>query len=390
MDNKKENMVGIQTINFAESRVPKIVEKGNKEYLYFGEDNQYPQYLLDLFYKSSKNASMLSSISDMITGENFVTEGKSESLLRFLENENNKESLYEILPKISFDLCLFGAFTLNVIWSKDGKSIAQIKYLPVQKIRFEKENYEEEQEFEYFYVSRDWDNIRKTENKPIRVAGFNPRNQKEKSQILYVKKYRPGLEYYGLPHYISAVNWIELDNEISNYHLQNTKNGYMVGLVMNFATGIPTVEEQKKVKRQLDENFQGTNNAGKVVLTFSEGQDQATTITPIELNTSDQRFKDLESQIVQNILIANKATTPMIFGVKTEGQLGGRNEILEAFEIYQNTVIGSFQDVITTSLQNLAEINGISDEIEIQEYEIFKKIEEQKEVIEDNNENNEE
>lgn len=363
-----------EKIEMANVRIPEITEKINNKFVYFGDDNLYPDYLLDLFYKSSKNSAILTTIGDMIKGNNFIKEGKSNKLLQFFDNQYNNETLYDILPKISLDLAIYGAYCLNVRWSRDGKSIANIKYVDVKKVRFEKNDNDE---LDYFYISNDWSKHRRTENTPVRIQGFSEKYKKEKNQLLYVKKYQPGLEYYALPHYLPSVLWAELDYEIANFHLQSCLNGYYPGLIINFTTGIPTKEEQKIAKKDMDKRFKGTNNANNVILTFSEGKDQGVLVTPIESNASDKKFKLLEETITKNILIANKATSSELFGVQVASKLGNA-ELMEAYEMYQLTFINSFQKIIINSFQKLAKINGITDEIEIERYKIFEEIIEQK------------
>jgi len=376
---EEKNKFAFNFIEMAESRIPVIKENYRNNIVFFGDDNNYPQYLESLYYKSNKMAAMLSTIGNMITGNGFI---ETPTLESFIENPNNKETLQEILPKIALDLTIFGAYSLNVIWSRDGKSIAQIKYVSVKKVRFEMNENEEESEIEYFQISNNWLNIRKKENKPIRIQGFSTKDKSEKSQLLYVKKYSPGLEFYGLPFWLPAVLWAELDYEVANYHLQSVLNGYFPGLLINMSTGIPTPDEQKELKKKFDAQFQGTNNANKTILTFSDGKDTGPEVIPLTLAANDEKFEKLEAQILQNILIAMKLPSPQLAGVETSGKLGtSKDELATAFEIYQTSVIGPMQDVILTSLQKLVDINGINENLDIEEYQIFKEINNQTNVI---------
>ena len=366
--NNEEN--SFQVIEMAKNRMPQIYENPYKEWVLFGEDNLYPNYILSMFNRSSKNAAILGTMSDMIVGQGFKETRRNKD---FIKNKFNKENLQDILKKISFDLVVYGAYALNIIWDKKGTSIAQIKYIDVNKVRFAKpEDGIENEDDEWYFLCPDWNKTRKYP--PTKIQGFNPNNIIEKSQLLYVKRYRPGLQFYALPHYISSINWIELDYEVSNFHLQSTLNGYMPSLIINMAQGVPSPDKQKEIKKQLDANFKGTDNAGSTILTFSEGKDKAVEVNKIDLNAADTRFITLEEQIMQNILIANKATSPMLFGVRVQGQLGGRTELLDSFELYQIQVISKFQELIINTFNNLMTINGINEKIEIERYKIFEQI----------------
>ena len=64
-------------------------------------------------------------------------------------------------------------------------------------------------------------------------------------------------------------------------------------------------------------------------------------------------------------MIGHRVTSPMLLGVKTDGQLGGRNEILEAYELFSNTVIEPFQEILLKSLKMLCTVNNVECTISI-------------------------
>jgi len=51
----------------------------------------------------------------------------------------------------------------------------------------------------------------------------------------------------------------------------------------------------------------------------------------------DKQFVELRKDVMQDIFTGHKVTSPMLFGVKTEGQLGGRTEMIEAYELFKAT-----------------------------------------------------
>ncbi|MFM7088511.1 MAG: hypothetical protein ACKOW9_03190 [Candidatus Paceibacterota bacterium] len=348
--------------------IPQPIETVKKDVVWYGLDNLYPEYLISLYNKSPKLQSMLSTIADFISGQGF--DDSNEAINTFIANPFNKETLQEILPKIALDLVIYGAYTLNIIWSKDGKSISQIKYINIAKFRFNKEiEYEDtENGVQYCWLCSDWKNERK--NPAQRYQLFDGVNREEKSQIAYFYKYSPNMSYYAAPFWSASSNWAELDFQIGNFHLQNAINGYTPSLHINVATGEPTPEEQADFKRKLDTEYKGTDNASKILLSFSEGQDKATTVTPIQLNDSDKRYEGLQDQIIQNILIAGKATASELFGIKSAAGLAAKADLVEALDVYKIKVVKSFQDIINKGFIKMLKINGVSEPITIKPYSL--------------------
>ncbi len=200
-----------------------------------------------------------------------------------MKNVYNKYDLDEILARVSYDLEIYGAFCLNIVWSKDRKSIAQINYMDPRKVRIA--TYREEFECDHYWVSDDWSSIRK--NTPVLYPGFSIKDRSKASQILYVKEYRPGCEWYGIPEYISAANWIELEWEIAMFHLSSIRQGFHPSMVINFANAVPSEEEMDSVIRRLRDEYEGASRGGKVIFTFSDSKDTAniTMIPPVKPHT---------------------------------------------------------------------------------------------------------
>jgi len=364
----------IKNLKFKEVNLPVIKETYNKDYVYFGDNNLFPQETEAMVLKSTKQSYMLRRIRDMIIGGGIIEDGKSNAFLQFINNENGNETLNDILPKIAKDLATFGAFSIKCVWSNNMQSVKKIVYFPVKKVRYEKMINDDD--FEYFYYSNNWQKSRRKENEPQRIAGFNQKNIKYKEQLMYVKM-DTSLDYYGLPHWVSALNYVQLDWEISNFHLSNCLNSYNPSMIISYNNGVPTLEEQDILVKGMDENFIGSDNAGSAMISFAIDKEHAMSIDKVELNTSDERFVLLEAQIQQNLLSVNQCTNPLLMGISVPGSLGGREEVLESFELYQLTFISQFQKVIEKAFNKILNINSITDTYEIEEYKIFKEIENQ-------------
>ena len=184
-----------------------------------------------------------------------------------------------------------------------------------------------------------------------------------------VKEYRPGTEWYGRPEYESGVRWIELEWEISNFHLNNVKNGFHPSMHINFPTGQPSDDEMTKIVGRTKAAYEGSENAGKVMVTFSPQEStQIVTFNPIELNTTDTRFLMLNDQVTDGILHAHRVTNPSLFGIATPGELGGRNDMLESLEIFMTQYVEPKQKLIQSIFNWFGKINGIPDKFIVNSY----------------------
>ena len=359
----KERLININLTNEVQ---PKSIEVNGADWIGYGDGeykNNYPQYLIDLYNNSATNSAIINATASMIAGEDFIVEDSDNleqyvALKKFLAAVNGTESAHELFVKLSFDLKLQGAYAINVIWSKDKTKIAELHHVPVEQVRIGVPN--EDGKVPCYYLSTDWTQYRKKEYAPKHIAPFNMMDRSEGSQLLYSGLYSPAMELYHTPDYVASTNWIQIDNLTSDFHLNNITNGFSGSYFINFANGVPTREERVQIERQIAKKFTGSNNAGKFVLTFSDDANSKPEIIPIQVSDADKQYTVLNELCVQNIMIGHRVTSPMLLGVKTEGQLGGRNELLQAYELYMNSVVKPFQNQLLKTFKKLLAINGVT------------------------------
>ena len=366
----KERLININLTNEVQ---PKSIEVNGADWIGYGDGeykNNYPQYLIDLYNNSATNSAIINATSAMIAGEDFMCEDSKDltqyvELKKFLAAVNGQETAHELFVKLAFDLKLQGAYAINVIWSKDKTKIAELHHIPVEQVRIGVPD--EDGKVPCYYVCSDWTQYRKKEYAPKHIAPFNMMDRSEGSQLLYSGLYSPAMELYHTPDYVASTNWIQIDNLTSDFHLNNITNGFSGSYFINFASGIPTREERVQIERQIAKKFTGANNAGKFVLTFSDDANSKPEIVPIAVSDADKQYTVLNELTIQNIMIGHRVTSPMLLGVKTEGQLGGRNELLQAYELYMNSVVKPFQNQLLKTFKKLLAINGVTIPISIKD-----------------------
>ena len=371
MDNntQEKGQNRVHTIQMSATPIPQPVEKvnRNKQWIEWGGDNQYPKYLIDLSIKSSLHSSILKQKSMLIGGGGWSKTNLSAEAQLLLLNTFNEDDLDELLYKIAMDVEVYGGFFLNLIWNKSRTKVSEINYIDPSKVRIQPINPEDKYpQIENYWVSDGWEKPEKFV--PVLYPGFSTVNKKKRSQILYVKEYRPGTEYYAIPEYISGCRWIEMEFDISNWHLNNIRNGMVPNMHINFPIGEPSNEEGEFIIKRLKGQYQGSEQAGNTVVTFSESKDDAVTFVPIESNTSDTKFLMLNDQVTEGIIKAHRVVNPVLFGIQTPGSLGTKNEMLESLEIFQSQYTEPKQRMIEKVFNWICRINGIKDRLIINKY----------------------
>jgi hypothetical protein len=231
---------------------------------------------------------------------------------------------------------------LNVIWSKDRKSIAEIYHIDFSRIRSGKIDPETDK-IDCYYYSPDWKNVRKFP--PIEIKSFS-QTEKDPNQIYYFKTYMPSMSYYPVPDWSAGQRSMETDIEIKNFYMNNLRKGMMPSLWINYQNGIPGEEEMLTITRALESQYGGTDNAGQAIISFNESKEQSPEIIQIQRNDNDTYYAQITDDITRSILSAHRVSSAELFGIATSGKLGGANEITEHSEYFRKMVIMPYQNEI--------------------------------------------
>lgn len=347
-------MNDLRIVNLSSYTSPEIVEKSNKQWVAYGSDNNYFQYLIDRYNGSPTNNAIINGVSQMIYGKG----------LDALDSNRKPEAYAKMITlfkkdcvrKLCYDLKLMGQCSIQVIYSKDRKTIAQVEHIPVENLRAEKCN--EKGEITGYFYSDDWSNVKpRTELKRIPAFGYS----NESIEIIYVKPYRAGYKYYSSPDYQGGLQYAELEEEISNYHLNNILNGLAPSMLINFNNGTPNAEERQNLENRIYSKFSGSSNAGKFILAFNDNAESQATIEPIQLSEAHQQYQFLSDESGKKIMVAHRVVSPMLLGIKDSTGLGNNAEELQtASVLMDNTVIRPFQHLLIDAFDSILAFNNIS------------------------------
>ena len=350
-------MSNIRIVNLASHTTPAVVEDNRKEWVAYGEDNNYFQYLIDRYNGSATNNAIINGMTELMYGKGLSATDAS----RKPEAYAQMMSLFKrsCLRKVTFDLKALGQAAFQIIYNKDKSKIVQVAHMPIETLRFEKMN--EDGEVCGYYYSKDWTKIRKRGYEPTRIPAFGHGEKGDALEIYCIKPYRSGFYYYSPVDYQGGIPYAELEEEVANYHINNIKNGLSPSMLINFNNGVPTEEERELIERRIIQKFSGTSNSGKFILAFNDNKEMAASIEPVQLSDASEQYQFLADESMRKLMVAHRVTSPMLMGIKDQSGLGNNaDELKTASLLFHNTVIRPFQEMILDAIDDILAYNQIS------------------------------
>jgi len=332
---------------------PTIVEQKNKEWVEYGQDNNYYQYLIDLYYGSATNNACIKGISDLIYGDGLEVVRADRHLSGYLDL---KKLFHEdCLRNAAMDLKMLGQCAIHLVKSKDRKKYVKAEHWAIQTLRPEKCN--DKGEIEGYYFAPDWSKLKRGQ-KPHRFAAFGF-DENSTECVLVIKPYSTGNYYFSPVDYQGGTQWAELETEISNYHINNIKNGMAPSMLINFNNGQPPAEVKDMIEAQIINKFTGSSNTGKFILSFNDNAESKADITPVQLSDAHNQYQFLSTESMQKVMMSHRVTSPMLLGIKDQTGFGNNAEELKTASIlFDNTVIRPFQRLLLDGVRKIMNANG--------------------------------
>jgi capsid portal protein len=308
--------------------VPDVVEKkvSGKDYVFYGEENKFPQYVWNLYLKSAILQGIVNGTCDFVSGNGII------SNLPITQMNSDGDELEDLIRKISMDYNIFGGFCFQVIKDYNGV-IKELYWLDMQNIRLNEEG-------DKAYYCEKWNQYGA---KAIEYEVWNPKKNQSNFVVYYKGHISRGL--YPVPRFIGALAAIETSTEIGKFHLNNILNNLTSSAIINFNNGEPSEEQKKMIEKKLNDKFSGANNAGKNMIVFNNSKEEAVTIERLGEDNFDKKFETLSKSTREEIFISFRAT-PALFGLNPENNGFSKAEFLESFELYNKCVVKPIQNDI--------------------------------------------
>jgi hypothetical protein len=345
--------MSLEFIQLQSYTAPSIIEQKNKDWVQYGDDNNYYQYLIDLYHSSPTNNACIKGTVDQIFGKGLEVTRASRDLAGYIEFK--KMFSNDCIRAIAMDLKMLGQASFQLVKSKDRKKYVQAKHFPQQTLRPAKCN--EKGEIEKYYYCPDWANLKRGHT-PIEFRAFGY-DQNANECILTIKPYSTGSFYFAPVDYQGGTQYANLEAEISNFHINNIMNGLAPSMLINFNNGQPPAEVKDTVEAQIKQKFGGSSNAGRFIISWNDGQDSKADITPVQLSDAHNQYQFLSGEAMQKIMVSHRVVSPMLLGIKDNTGFGNNAEEMKTAAIlFDNVVVRPFQRLIIDAVTQVLNFNG--------------------------------
>ena len=345
--------MSLEFIQLQSYTAPSIIEQKNKDWVQYGDDNNYYQYLIDLYHGSPTNNACIKGIADQIYGLGLELTSSSKNLPGYIEFKTMFSA--DDLRAVIMDLKMLGQASFQLIKSKDKKKYVKAKHFPQQTLRPAKCN--DKGEIEKYYYYPDWANIKRgTQPTEIRAWGYD---ESSNECILTIKPYSTGSFYFAPVDYQGGTQYANLESEISNFHINNIMNGLAPSMLINFNNGQPPAEVKDTVEAQIKSKFGGSSNSGRFIISWNDGKDSAADITPVQLSDAHNQYQFLSSESMQKVMISHRVVSPLLLGIKDGTGFGNNaDELKSASILFDNVVIRPFQRLVIDAVTKVLNHNG--------------------------------
>lgn len=315
-----------------------------KEYVSWGEDNLYPQYIYSLYTQCTMHQTICKGLSEYIYGNGVDTQLNVDEVINV-----DGETLTDIIKQAINDYVIFGGFCIQVIFSEDSTKIVELYNLEMENVRVGTlEDDDSGEEIDYVYYTDKWD---KWGSKAVRIEQLHTKNRYGSKAFLYKENVRGR---YPIPSYIGSIKDIETAIKISDFHLNNINNGFAASAIISLNNGEPNSEEDKeRIVQDITDIYSGSENAGAFMVVFNKSKENGVEIQRLQSDDFDSKFTELRKNTMQAIFCSHRVTSPVLFGIMQENQGFNSTEFQQAFDIFQSTVIKYSQHSMEKAFKKL-------------------------------------
>lgn len=318
------------------------VEKvmNGKDFIIWGEDNRYPDYLYGLYENCTTLQSVINGTADFICGDEITMFDGRTAL------NQNGDTIEDILRKVAVDYLIYGGFALQVIKNVFNK-VTEIYWVDINKLRSDAKN-------EVFFYSDDWSkSIGRVKTVIYPKFGKDDTNS---TSIFYFKSAK-SRGTYPKPIYNASIDSCEIERKVNQFHLNEISNNFLGSKVVNFNNGVPEEDMQNEIERKINEKFTGSENAGRILIAFNDNKDNAVTVANLGEDGFADRYNALAKRVESQIFTAFRAT-PNLFGLPTATTGFSQQEYDSAFKLYNRTCVKPAQKAIIDVFDKIYGVKG--------------------------------
>jgi len=357
---KKDRVQVLNFNNYERINPQSLLQIGNK-FLTNGPDNSFFTTVENAYLGSATLQAVVDGYVNYIVGDGLIAvEGITQEKLDSILSKDDVNMLVH-------EYKLQRNSPLQVIYNKAGDlKVTKIYSIPARQIAVDRPDDMTEDPLAYWF-SFDW-NLR-GRFRPQLIPAFEKGKDRE-TEIYYLKGHSPQ-PIFALPDYFSGLQYAQIEEEVSNYLRKHIQNNFSAGKIININQGESISEEaEEDAEATFKRKLTGSNNAGEIIVSFNKDKDSATTVDSIEITDAYQQFEFISKEANSKILLANKVTSPSLFGqAVATGFSSDSEEMKTALKTLYRNQINPNRNTILTALENILKVGYPDIKLDFEDFE---------------------
>jgi hypothetical protein len=279
--------------------------------------------------------------------EGELTDEQKEKVSDYLENVNiaDNEDFETLRNKVTRDFVQYGNAFLELTKASNG--MIYQRHLPVSWCRPKKMDINDTCVSGYG-LSKKWLEYNINPSDLIKYNAFpnfaKVEGLKGERCILQIKAYSPEYLYWGMPDWLAAVYYGEVEYRVAKYNNSRFDNGFAPSAIVQMFDTSMTDDEASEFAKQVSKTFTGTGNNSKIFTVVTEAGTEALKVNLLD-DKSEGTFLEL-SKIARENIVTGHRWTQSLAGIGVAGSLGSNQQIRAEYEILKQTVIEPMNDII--------------------------------------------
>jgi len=345
-------MSNLHILNLAKYEAPIIEESKRNEWVTYGENNSYYQFLIERYRNSTTNNAIINNISRLVYGRGLSAVDASRKPNEYAQMMSMINA--DDMRKVVLDFEMLGQAAFQVHYSKDRSKVLKAYHIPVHLLAPEKCN--KDGQIEAYFYSDNWEDLRNYVPKRIPAFGFG----NEQVEIMFIQPYSVGMKYFSYVDYQGGIPYTVLEEEISSYLISEVQSSFSSRTVVNFNNGQPTPDEQDIISSKVMSKLTGANGQ-RVIVAFNNNAESKTTIDSIPVDNAPDLYNQLSEECMRKIMLSHNVTSPLLFGIaSTNGFSSNADELQNSFVLFDNLVVRPKQEILLSAIDKILAFNGIS------------------------------
>ena len=352
--------------NYTKPDPKKLLQQNGLSWVTNGTDNSYFYKVQNAYIGSPTGTAIVDNLCMYIKGENLVIKGTDKTIYNIIPEDD--------VDMIIKDFVLQGAIATQVVYTKasliqgNKPQISNIFHIPVTNVAYNRMK-DIRDEVNGYWICEDW--RLRGQFTPYFIPRFGYSDGIEPSELFYsrIPSEQP---LFSLPRFESGIQFMELEEELSNFYINHVKNRFQPSTIININKGIPDDPELLRQNSQdILDKVEGTSNGGRTIISYNQSKENETTINVLDIVDPYQQYEFLSKEARTQIMLAFKINDPALFGLPMpSGFSSVADQLVQSLKILYRSQIKPMRKTILRHLETI--LNRYSDtpiELEFVDFE---------------------